>query len=53
MAMASVDADSIVRGFRINWISLKDFETGRLLWRSQGEWNLDEVMRAEVPKEIL
>jgi hypothetical protein len=50
---SSQQATDIVNGFRINWISLKDFESSRVLWRSSETWNLNEVMVAEVPKEIL
>jgi retinal rod rhodopsin-sensitive cGMP 3',5'-cyclic phosphodiesterase subunit delta len=47
------EAQAIIDGFQINWISLRDFGSGRVLWRSQDTWNLNAVMTAEVPAEIL
>ncbi|CAM9656485.1 unnamed protein product, partial [Scytosiphon promiscuus] len=48
-------AKSIVEGFRINWMDMRDAETARLLWES-GEWGKDMLRRelkATVPRRIL
>ncbi|CAN0081857.1 unnamed protein product, partial [Ectocarpus sp. 6 AP-2014] len=48
-------AKSIVRGFRINWMDMRDADTAHLLWES-GEWGKDmyhDELKATVPRRIL
>lgn len=47
-------AEDILSGFRVNWMNLRDADTGKILW--QGNTDLaagDEVHEARVPKKIL
>jgi retinal rod rhodopsin-sensitive cGMP 3',5'-cyclic phosphodiesterase subunit delta len=36
MAVASSDrkAEAILKGFKLNWMNLRDAETGKVLWQS-------------------
>ena len=43
----------VAEGFTIHWISMKDAETGRVLWQDSGDWNRDELIEAHIPKSIL
>jgi hypothetical protein len=51
--MSEAGCKAIVDGFAVNWISLRDFGSKRVLWRSEGTWELADTMIAEVPAEIL
>ena len=43
----------IKKGFRINWMKMKDGTTGKVLWESK-EWDLDSENKTEnFPKEML
>mmetsp|Transcript_15167 Transcript_15167/g.47989 ORF Transcript_15167/g.47989 Transcript_15167/m.47989 type:complete len:156 (+) Transcript_15167:270-737(+) len=45
----------ILKGFSINWMNMRDGETGRLLWEERSwpeNWNSEEVI-ANIPKETL
>jgi len=47
-------ADEIISGFRVNWMNLRDADTGKILW--QGNEDLsdpDNEHEARVPKKIL
>ncbi|XP_049772363.1 retinal rod rhodopsin-sensitive cGMP 3',5'-cyclic phosphodiesterase subunit delta-like [Schistocerca cancellata] len=48
------NVDDIVNGFRINWIVLRDADTGRILWQSHKDLSTPGVEHeARVPKNIL
>ncbi|CAG9333192.1 unnamed protein product [Blepharisma stoltei] len=45
--------NSVAEGFSINWIKMKDYETGTILWEQQNSWDLNSLVEAHVPKSIL
>jgi retinal rod rhodopsin-sensitive cGMP 3',5'-cyclic phosphodiesterase subunit delta len=56
MAVASSDrkAEAILKGFKLNWMNLRDAETGKVLWQSYENLSLPGVEHeARVPKKIL
>lgn len=47
-------AEDILRGFKLNWMNLRDADTGTILWQSMENLSLPEVEHeARVPKKIL
>jgi len=46
-------SQTTLSGFSINSIKMKDAETGRLVWVSDGHWNLHAPMVAHLPRSIL
>lgn len=55
MAPVNEVARKIYQGFKINWMNMRDGETGVLKWQSE-DWSenpLDEEVEAHIPKEIL
>lgn len=44
---------SVAEGFSINWIKMKDYETGRILWEHSSAWDLNSLVEAHVPRSIL
>jgi retinal rod rhodopsin-sensitive cGMP 3',5'-cyclic phosphodiesterase subunit delta len=46
--------DDILRGFRVNWVNLRDNDTGKILWQGNQDLSLGhEEHEARVPKKIL
>ncbi|RNA01343.1 retinal rod rhodopsin-sensitive cGMP 3 -5 -cyclic phosphodiesterase subunit delta [Brachionus plicatilis] len=44
----------ILRGFKLNWMNLRDADTGRILWQSSEDMSNPEIEHeARVPKKIL
>lgn len=55
MAPVDVVAIKIYDGFKINWMNMRDGDSGVLMWQSE-DWSenpLDEEFEAHIPKEIL
>uniref|UniRef100_A0A3B3SN63 Phosphodiesterase 6D, cGMP-specific, rod, delta n=1 Tax=Paramormyrops kingsleyae TaxID=1676925 RepID=A0A3B3SN63_9TELE len=47
-------AKEILRGFKLNWMNLRDAETGKVLWQGTEDLSLPGVEHeARVPKKIL
>jgi len=47
-------ADEILAGFRVNWMNLRDADTGKILWQGNEDLSLPEgEHEARVPKKIL
>lgn len=47
-------AEDILSGFRVNWMNLRDADTGKLLWQNTEDLSQPEVEHeAKVPKHIL
>uniref|UniRef100_A0A6M2DEE7 Probable cGMP 3',5'-cyclic phosphodiesterase subunit delta n=1 Tax=Xenopsylla cheopis TaxID=163159 RepID=A0A6M2DEE7_XENCH len=48
------DVDEIFRGFQINWMNLKDVDSGKILWEGHEDLSEPDVEHeAKVPKKIL
>lgn len=46
--------EDILSGFQVNWMNLKDVDTGELLWQGNDDISLpDSEHEAHVPKKIL
>lgn len=46
--------DDILRGFRVNWVNLRDNDSGKILWQGNMDLSLDDKEHeAKVPKKIL
>lgn len=47
-------AEDILRGFKLNWMNLRDADTGKILWQGNDDLSLPDVEHeARVPKKIL
>jgi len=47
-------AEDILSGFRVNWMNLRDADTGKILWQGNEDLSIpDEEHEARVPKKIL
>lgn len=47
-------SENILKGFQINWISLRESDTGKLLWQRNEDLSVSDIEReAHIPKEIL
>uniref|UniRef100_A0AC35G9K6 Phosphodiesterase delta-like protein n=1 Tax=Panagrolaimus sp. PS1159 TaxID=55785 RepID=A0AC35G9K6_9BILA len=47
-------AEEILKGFKLNWMNLRDAETGRVLWQSDENLaNPEKIHEARIPKSIL
>ena len=47
-------AEDILKGFKVNWMNLRDAETGKVLWQGNDDLSLPDVEHeARVPKKIL
>ncbi|CAD5210954.1 unnamed protein product [Bursaphelenchus okinawaensis] len=47
-------AADIMDGFKLNWMNLRDADTGKILWQSTEDLaSPTEVHKANIPKEIL
>ena len=47
-------AEDIMKGFKLNWMNLRDADNGRILWQSSDDLSLPEKEHeARVPKKIL
>lgn len=47
-------SDDILAGFRVNWMNLRDADTGKILWQGNEDISLPTVEHeAKVPKKIL
>lgn len=47
-------ADDILKGFRVNWMNLRDADSGKILWQGNEDVSLPEdEHQARVPKKIL
>ncbi|ODN00234.1 Retinal rod rhodopsin-sensitive cGMP 3',5'-cyclic phosphodiesterase subunit delta [Orchesella cincta] len=52
--MPSKKAEEILQGFRINWMKLRDSDTGEILWEGREDLSLPDVVHeARVPKTVL
>jgi len=47
-------AEDILKGFRVNWMNLRDADSGKILWQGSDDLSVPEVEHeARVPKKIL
>ena len=47
-------AEDILKGFRVNWMNLRDADSGKILWQGNEDLSLPDVEHeARVPKKIL
>lgn len=47
-------AEDIMKGFKLNWMNLRDADSGKILWQSSDDMSLPGVEHeARVPKKIL
>jgi len=47
-------AEDILSGFKLNWMNLRDADTGKILWQGNDDLSLPDVEHeARVPKKIL
>lgn len=47
-------AEDIMKGFKVNWMNLRDADTGKILWQGHDDLSLPEAEHeARVPKKIL
>ena len=47
-------AEDILKGFVVNWMNLRDADTGKILWQGTDDLSLPgEEHEARVPKKIL
>ncbi|XP_033641847.1 retinal rod rhodopsin-sensitive cGMP 3',5'-cyclic phosphodiesterase subunit delta-like [Asterias rubens] len=47
-------ADDIMKGFKLNWMNLRDAESGKILWQGSEDLSQPETEHeARVPKKIL
>lgn len=47
-------AEDIMKGFRLNWMNLRDADSGKILWQSSDDLSMPGVEHeARVPKKIL
>lgn len=47
-------AEDILKGFKLNWMNLRDADNGKILWQSSDDLSLPGVEHeARVPKKIL
>ena len=47
-------AEDILKGFHVNWMNLRDADTGKILWQGNEDLSLPEAEHeARVPKNIL
>ena len=47
-------AEDILKGFKVNWMNLRDADTGKILWQGNDDLSLPDVEHeARVPKKIL
>merc|ERR1712013_684784 len=47
-------AEDILSGFRVNWMNLRDADTGKILWQGNEDLSVPEAEHeARVPKKIL
>ncbi len=52
--MPSGKAEKILEGFRLNWMNLRDADTGKILWQGNEDLSVpDTEHEARVPKKIL
>ena len=46
--------EDILKGFRVNWMNLRDADTGNILWQGNQDLSASEVEHeARVPKKVL
>ncbi len=51
-----MDVNKIKEGFKINWMTMGDAETGEVLWKSKGDEKFTESdieIEARIPAKIL
>jgi len=47
-------AEDILKGFQVNWMNLRDADTGKILWQGEEDLSMPgEEHEARVPKQIL
>ena len=47
-------AEDILNGFKVNWMNLRDADTGKILWQGNEDMSTPGVEHeARVPKKIL
>ena len=54
--MPTTRAEDIMRGFRVNWMNLRDADTGKILWQGNEDFSSGsgkDEHEARVPKKIL
>ena len=55
--MPTTRAEDILRGFRVNWMNLRDADTGKVLWQGNEDLSAasgeSDEHEARVPKKIL
>ncbi|ESO11031.1 hypothetical protein HELRODRAFT_185300 [Helobdella robusta] len=48
------DPSSILQGFKLNWMNLRDADSGKVLWQSTDDLSIPDIEHeARVPKKIL
>ncbi|XP_044741438.1 retinal rod rhodopsin-sensitive cGMP 3',5'-cyclic phosphodiesterase subunit delta-like [Chrysoperla carnea] len=54
MAQNSKRAQAILQGFQVNWMNLRDVDTGKIYWQGSEDLSVPDVEHeARVPKKIL
>lgn len=49
-----MNPDDILQGFKLNWMNLRDADSGKILWQSSDDLSLpNSEHEARVPKKIL
>ncbi|XP_077294788.1 prenyl-binding protein isoform X1 [Arctopsyche grandis] len=52
--MTADKAETILKGFQVNWMNLRDADTGKILWQNNEDMSSPEIEHeARVPKKIL
>jgi len=52
--MANPKVDDILKGFKLNWMNLRDADSGKILWQSNDDLSIPgKEHEARVPKKIL
>ncbi|XP_076066641.1 retinal rod rhodopsin-sensitive cGMP 3',5'-cyclic phosphodiesterase subunit delta-like [Oratosquilla oratoria] len=47
-------SEDILQGFKINWMNLRDADTGKVLWQSTDDFTVPQIEHeARVPRKIL
>ncbi|XP_020617005.1 retinal rod rhodopsin-sensitive cGMP 3',5'-cyclic phosphodiesterase subunit delta-like [Orbicella faveolata] len=54
MSVKGARKDEILKGFKLNWMNLRDADSGKVLWQGSDDLSVpDQEHEARVPKKIL
>ncbi|CAH8643636.1 unnamed protein product [Schistosoma mattheei] len=52
--MGHEKSESILKGFKLNWMNLRDADSGKILWQSTDDFSVPDIEHeAHVPRKIL